>query len=41
MKGIYLNNTGDPASGGTLLHEINIQGNFETGGQVFVWGYDP
>ncbi|MDG9671918.1 hypothetical protein ONV78_29565 [Hahella sp. CR1] len=41
MKGIYLNNTGDPANGGKLLNEINIQGNFETGGQVFVWGYDP
>ncbi|ABC29079.1 hypothetical protein HCH_02253 [Hahella chejuensis KCTC 2396] len=31
----------DLANGGKLLNEINIQGNFETGGQVFVWGYDP
>lgn len=37
-KGIYLNNDGLAASGGKMLNEVNIQGNFETGGTVTIWG---
>ncbi len=37
-KGIYLNHDGNIASGGKMLNEISIQGNFNTGGTVSIWG---
>ena len=37
-KGIYLNNTGNTASGGHMLNEISIQGNYNTGGTISIWG---
>lgn len=38
LHGIYLNDTGiaDPSS--KLLNEINVQGNFNTGGTIRMWG---
>ncbi|MFD2231473.1 DUF6160 family protein [Alkalimarinus sediminis] len=37
-KGIYLNNTGLTSGGGQMLDEISIQGNFNTGGTISIWG---
>jgi hypothetical protein len=37
LHGIYLNTTGTPDMGGKLLNEINVQGNFNTGGTVRMW----
>ncbi len=38
QKGIYLNETGRPADGGLLFQEKNVQGNFDTGGTITLWG---
>lgn len=37
-KGIYLNNTGQISGGGKMYNEISIQGNFNTGGTISIWG---
>lgn len=37
FKGVYLNSTGTPDMGGKLMNEINIQGNFSTGGTMRMW----
>ena len=38
QKGIYINETGTIDGGGLMLNEISIQGNFDTGGTVTIWG---
>ena len=38
QKGIYINETGTIEGGGLMLNEISIQGNFDTGGTVTIWG---
>ncbi|MCG8609966.1 MAG: hypothetical protein MI864_05470 [Pseudomonadales bacterium] len=38
QKGIYLNHDGLASSGGKLMNETNIQGNFNTGGTITIWG---
>lgn len=38
FKDIYLNGSGTPEAGTKLLNEINVQGNFNTGGTVRMWG---
>ena len=38
QKGIYINETGTINGGGLMLNEISIQGNFDTGGTVTIWG---
>lgn len=38
LKDIYLNGSGVPEAGTKLLNEINVQGNFNTGGTVRMWG---
>ena len=37
-KGFYLNNDGSTSSGGKMLNEISIKGNFDTGGTITMWG---
>ena len=38
QKGIYINDTGTIDGGGLMLNEISIQGNFDTGGTITIWG---
>jgi len=38
QKGIYINDTGTIDGGGMMLNEISIQGNFDTGGTITIWG---
>jgi len=38
QKGIYINETGTIGGGGMMLNEISIQGNFDTGGTITIWG---
>lgn len=37
LHGIYLNSTGTPDPASKLLNEINVQGNFSTGGTIRMW----